>query len=541
MATRVGTFLDRYEIDAEIGRGAMGAVYRARDPKLDRTVAIKTVSLFGLEPDAEQEYRERFVVEARAAGRLSHGGIVTIFDVREEGETRAPYLVMEYIEGQSLQKLLSRENRTLPLSTTLYLIQEVAEALHYAHAQGVVHRDIKPANILIDADGHAKIADFGIAKLNQTDLTLPGQVLGSPAYMAPEQLSDEGVDARSDLFSLGVILYQMLTGHRPFQGNSTTTVCFKLVNHEPLPVSAFESKLPPELDTIVSRAIAKDPAQRYQSGMEMAADIQRFRETSGFVNRQIDWTARSLKRTTTNRHITDLAERGSAERADSVPATTCLITDSTLAHKENNATQSRGSWFPSTNGLAYALLAAAMGLATFFSLQHTKPELSGPKKMEPAVQQSSTSIHDDSRNKDRTTMKIPMLRANVSRPRAKVPVPPANIPVAAVPASATLLIEIDHHFIDARASVWLDNDLVYAHSLRGDSKRRALVFRKVEGHQFEAVRVPAGKHDVRVRIQSAADSYDQSKTIADASIGSSESMLRIVCGKKPGQLQLILE
>ena len=138
-------------------------------------------------------------------------------------------------------------------------------------------------------------------------------------------------------------------------------------------------------------------------------------------------------------------------------------------------------------------------------------------------------------------MKIPMLRAKVSRPRAKVPALPANIPVAAVPANATLLIEIDHHFIDARASVWLDNDLVYAHSLRGDSKRRRLVFRKVEGHQFEAVRVPAGKHDVRVRIQSAADSYDQSKTMADATIGSSESMLRIVCGKKPGQLQLILE
>src|ERR1700680_3916431 len=270
VATRVGTHLDRYEIEAELGRGAMGVVYRARDPKLDRTVAIKTVSISGLEPDAEREYRARFVIEAQAAGRLSHPGIVTIFDVREEAE---PYLVMEYIEGQSLQKLLSRENRTLPLNTTLRLIQEIAEALHYAHSQGVGHRDIKPANILVTPVGHPKIADFGVAKLNQTDLTLPGQVLGSPAYMAPEQLSDEGVDARSDLFSLGVILYYMLTGHRPFQGNSTTTVCFKLVNHEPLSVSAFESKLPPELDTIVSRAIAKDPEQRYQSGLAMASDI----------------------------------------------------------------------------------------------------------------------------------------------------------------------------------------------------------------------------------------------------------------------------
>src|ERR1700730_10947736 len=299
MTTRVGTHLDRYEIDAELGRGAMGVVYRARDLKLDRTVAIKTVSISALEPNAEREYRARFVIEAQAAGRLSHPGIVTIFDVREEAE---PYLVMEYIEGQSLQKLLSRENRTLPLSTTLRLIQEIADALHYAHAQGVVHRDIKPANILVDADGHAKIADFGIAKLNQTELTLPGQVLGSPAYMSPEQLSEGDVDGRSDLFSLGVILYAMLTGHRPFHGDSATTGCIKLVNHDPLPVSVFRSKLPPELDQIVSRAIAKDPAQRYQSGMEMAADIQRLRETSGFVNRQVDWTARSLKHNTTTRH-----------------------------------------------------------------------------------------------------------------------------------------------------------------------------------------------------------------------------------------------
>ena len=221
------------------------------------------------------------MVEAHAAGRFSHPGIVTIFDVREEPE---PYLVMEYVEGQSLQQLMGRDNRPLPLSTTLRLIQEVAEALHYAHAQGVVHRDIKPANILVTTDGHPKIADFGIAKLNQAELTMPGQVLGSPAFMAPEQLSEEGVDSRSDLFSLGVILYYMLTGYRPFQGNSTTTVCFKLVNHEPVPASALESKVPPELDKIVARAMAKDPAQRYQTGMAMAADIQAVRERSGFIH-----------------------------------------------------------------------------------------------------------------------------------------------------------------------------------------------------------------------------------------------------------------
>ena len=232
MVTRLDTNIGRYEIDAELGRGAMGAVYRGRDPRIDRTVAIKTMLLSGLEPSAEQEYRARFVVEAKAAGRLTHPGIVTIFDVGEP-DAETPYLVMEYVEGQSLDKLLVGENNQLPLNTALRIAQELAEALHYAHEQGVVHRDIKPANVLVTTDGHVKITDFGIAKLNQAQLTLPGHVLGSPAYMAPEQLNEEGVDGRSDLFSVGVILYSMLTGHRPFQGNSATTVCFKLVNHAP--------------------------------------------------------------------------------------------------------------------------------------------------------------------------------------------------------------------------------------------------------------------------------------------------------------------
>ncbi len=338
MATRVGTNLDRYAIDAELGRGAMGVVYRARDPKLGRTVAIKMVSTAGLDPEAEKEYRERFVVEANAAGRFSHPGIVTIFDVREEAE---PYLVMEYVEGQSLQQLMGRDNRPLPLSTTLRIIQEVAEALHYAHARGVVHRDIKPANILVTSDGHPKIADFGIAKLNQAELTMPGQILGSPAFMAPEQLSEDAVDSRSDLFSLGVILYYMLTGYRPFQGNSTTTVCFKLVNQEPVPASTLESKLPPELDQIVSRAMAKDPAQRYQTGMAMAADLQTLRERSGFVHSS-DLTEESLKGSAIPRYVRGRSaelsttddggsRRRVVERTKSQVATKCAKRDATTS------------------------------------------------------------------------------------------------------------------------------------------------------------------------------------------------------------------
>ena len=544
MATLVGTHLDRYEIDAELGRGAMGVVYRARDLKLDRTVAIKMISLFGLEPDAEQEYRKRFLVEARAAGRLSHAGIVTVFDVREDAETGTPYLVMEYIQGQSLQQLVSRENRTLPLSTTLRLIQEVAEALHYPHVQGVVHRDIEPANILVTPDGHPKIADFGIAKLNQTDLTLPGQVLGSSAFMAPEQLSDEGVDARSDLFSLGVILYYMLTGHRPFQGNSTATVCFKLVNHDPLPVSAFESKFTPELDNIVSRAIAKDPAQRYQTGMAMASDIQRLIETSGFANGdgKVDWKMRSLKRDAIPRYVSGCAEPRPTEHESAdqgLQPTARLTTESGGAIEDNKTGQTRRAWFSKTV-LVSGLLAIAMGFVAHWGLYRTKPEPSGPINTVPAVQQDSVGIVDDGHlNKEQPTAKQPRPRKKVSRTQAKAQLPPPKIPAAAVLANATLQIEIEHHFTTALASVWLDKVLVYTQSLQGDKTRRALLFRKVVGHQFEAIRVPMGKHEVRVRIQSASESYDQTRTIADALVRN-ESRLRIICGNKRSELQLTL-
>ena len=276
MNSRIEESLGRYLIEAEIGRGAMGVVYRARDPKIDRLVAIKTISLLGQEPEDEQEYRERFLQEARAAGRLSHPGIVTIFDAGEDPETHEPYLVMEYICGQSLQKVLADSGRKLPVEAALHYVLEIAEALDYAHAQGVVHRDLKPGNILITEDNHAKIADFGVARLNHAVVTHSGQIFGSPAYMAPEQLTKGQADARSDLFSVGVMLYSMLTGFRPFQGNSAETVCFKVMNVDPVPVTTFQAGIHPDLDRIVERSMAKDPDERYQRGAEFARDIREF-------------------------------------------------------------------------------------------------------------------------------------------------------------------------------------------------------------------------------------------------------------------------
>jgi serine/threonine-protein kinase len=272
METRWGKRFGRYEIVAELGHGAMGVVYKARDPKIDRFVAVKTINLLGHVPEEQHEYRERFFREAQAAGRLLHPGIVTIFDVGDDPDTQGPYLVMEYVAGVPLNGMLS-EGVPIPLPSALKLTQQIAEALDCAHAQNIVHRDIKPANIMVTAEGQAKITDFGVAKLNLTHVTMPGRVFGTPAYMSPEQLEGGEVDGRSDIFSLGVILYSMVTGYRPFQGNSVMTVCFKVANREPMAPTLLDPNLPPELDAVIARAMAKNPSDRYQRAMELALDL----------------------------------------------------------------------------------------------------------------------------------------------------------------------------------------------------------------------------------------------------------------------------
>ena len=266
--------LGRYEIVAELGRGAMGAVFRARDPKIDRTVAIKTISISTSSKHDAEHYRQRFFREAQAAGRLSHPGIVTIYDVGEDETTQTPFIVMECVEGNSLDRLVAATQvGKLPRDIAIRLVQQIAEALDYAHKQGIVHRDIKPANIMVTAERQPKIADFGIAKLAMAETTLPGHVVGTPAYMSPEQLNGKAVDGRSDLFSLGVITYWLLTGVKPFDGDTLTEICVQVVTKEPAPPSEVTSSLNGDFDYVLSRALAKDPATRYQNGSELAADM----------------------------------------------------------------------------------------------------------------------------------------------------------------------------------------------------------------------------------------------------------------------------
>ena len=266
----------RYEIVGELGRGAMGIVYKAVDPVIGRTVAVKTIRLSeegtGL---SRPELLTRFQTEARAAGLLTHPNIVVVFDAGEEDGLY--YITMELVEGKSLQALLDG-GHAFPLPRTLRIMEQTCSALQFAHERNVVHRDIKPANLMLTADDTVKITDFGTAKILQFGtMQQTSHVMGTPSYMSPEQVKGRAVDGRSDIFSLGVLLYEMITGEKPFPGQNITTVIYKIVNEDPVPPRQIDPSLHAGISAVVMRALAKEPENRYQSCREMLEDLKNYR------------------------------------------------------------------------------------------------------------------------------------------------------------------------------------------------------------------------------------------------------------------------
>src|SRR5712675_1264996 len=269
--------LGRYEIVAELGKGAMGVVYRANDPMLNRMVAIKTINTEEAGHEGMAEYEARFYTEAKAAGGLNHPNIIIIYDIGKSGHL--VYMAMEYIEGRELRELLA-QGQPLPAVQAVDVAAQVAEGLAYAHQHQVVHRDIKPANIMITPEGRAKIADFGIARMRSSETrTQTGVILGSPKYLSPEQVVGKRADHRSDVFSLGVILYQCLTGGTPFNGDGVSALMYQITNHNPPPPSTLNPQVPVMLDYILAKALAKSIDERYQSSGDFAADLRECRKT----------------------------------------------------------------------------------------------------------------------------------------------------------------------------------------------------------------------------------------------------------------------
>jgi serine/threonine-protein kinase len=265
--------LGRYEIEKELGKGAMGVVYLGRDPKINRVVAIKTMALSQeFEPDELEDVKERFFREAETAGRLNHPNIVTMFDAGEEHDLA--YIAMEFLKGKDLV-FCAKPDNLLPLPKVMSIVARVADALSYAHQFNVVHRDIKPANIMFEpASDQVKVTDFGIARITDSSKTKTGMVLGTPSFMSPEQLAGKKIDGRSDLFSLGVMLYQLSCGKLPFEGDSMAQLMFKIANEPHPDIRSFKPDLPDCLLAIIDKALTKDPDVRYQTGAEFAQDIR---------------------------------------------------------------------------------------------------------------------------------------------------------------------------------------------------------------------------------------------------------------------------
>jgi len=263
--------IGRYEIQKELGRGAMGVVYLGKDPKINRLVAIKTVRFEEVDPDLLDETKKRFFREAEAAGTLSHPNIVTIYDVGEEEDLA--YVAMELLEGSDLTPYIKKD-KLLAVKDLLKIIGSVAEGLAFAHEKGIVHRDIKPANIMLLKDGTVKIADFGIARITTSSATQTGTVLGTPSYMSPEQVAGQKVDGRSDLFSLGVAMYELLCGKKPFTGESIAALMYAIANKPPVLITEIDPNIPQCCAYIAHRLMTKDLTKRYQNAREVVEHVK---------------------------------------------------------------------------------------------------------------------------------------------------------------------------------------------------------------------------------------------------------------------------
>ncbi|MGB8953200.1 MAG: protein kinase [Candidatus Aminicenantales bacterium] len=386
--------IGKYTIVGEIGKGAMGIVYKAIDPYIGRTVAIKTIRFDVVgQRFAMEEAQTRFMREARSAGNLSHPNIVTIYEVGEdEGLT---YIAMEYIDGQSLEDFIA-SRRKFSLEEIINLIRLIGDALECAHQKGIIHRDVKPGNILIDSDGRPYIVDFGIARLSSSTMTQANMVMGTPFYMSPEQISGKTVDSRSDIFSLGGILYELITRHKPFPGDTVTTVIYRIINEDPTPVRSFQKDLPEGLEYVVRKALAKSPESRYQSCREFIEDLRNYPRLTQKAREEMKKAA---------------AKKEPAREAKKVEK----------EEKKAKEARSRRKHRPVFISLAF-LAAAAAGVFLFIILPSLKK--GPPPRVALAEPQASAAVPAEKFSEQKIDEREPTIRnSSQSRPRTEEPVP----------------------------------------------------------------------------------------------------------------------
>ncbi|MGA3373253.1 MAG: serine/threonine-protein kinase [Terracidiphilus sp.] len=477
--------IGRYEIIDELGQGAMGSVFRARDPAMNRIVALKTVLAVALASEQGAEYRQRFYREARAAGALAHPGIVAVFDVGED--EGVPFLVMEFVRGHTLDFAMKKGERA-SLERVCEIGEQIAEALGYAHRNGVVHRDIKPANILLtsrEAYGaeRPKITDFGVAKLVSQGITTTGQMLGTPAFMSPEQFTGVPIDGRADLFSLGVILYWMATGEQPFPGETMTAVSYKIVHTEPVPPAKLNPAVPLQLESVILKCLAKNPANRYQTGEELAQALAQLR--SGGKVASLQATAPLARGT--GRASEETLDTNPKSGPNSVPAVeiTAMENPPMAAAPEGK----RGALL-----IAAAALLAVIAVGSGYLLPHRHRSAQAPT---PAATASRQPV----------TPQTPALEAVPEAAQAPTGKPSAaSAPAPALaPHSSSSSVAFDPKTLDPRhnARLKLELDHFPAGAAFSIEMNRKIYFKGSVSNKadYESLFVPPGVQEFRVTIR----------------------------------------
>ncbi len=582
--------IGRYKILDTLGEGAMGVVYKARDPKFGRIVALKAIRSGEVLPEGEKaEFFKRFSREAHAAGSLSHPSIVKIFDTDRDSRREISYITMEYVEGKSLEDLF-HENGPFSADQALVIAIQAAKGLGYAHKREVVHRDIKPANILLNIDGTVRITDFGIAKVSASTLTTSGQFLGTPSYMSPEQVLGDEADGRSDLFSLTIVLYQLVTGELPFPGNNITTIAYKIVNTDPPPPTHINCHLADGFDSLIARGMARNPADRFQTADEMITELKA-------LYRQDAPDGVSTAQTVQQRDQSGQ----STVVADSAP--TVAVPETVVARgtrQQPNLTVSVSDTpsipsVPNRTSISQVLLGAVSGLSVlllsfFFIYPLLVSSSDEPLSAPPAAPRQQIVNRYD----------LTMLTADSSPAAnavefaADIPLPdlPDEIPAPArtagdghglstdrqstevqdpteslgeksqdvidgensamvVPDSSpagTLNLVLRHPFVAGRLVVFADNQPVYESEL-GQMDGEGSTFKKnlkvlgrklkLASHQAEGIRIPVGLHQIEVEVVRPDGSVLPRAGLAANFVAGGENCLSILCSrKKSKKLQL---
>ena len=454
--------IGRYRVVKELGRGMMGVVYLAHDPDLGRDIALKVIQYPGGATKEDQEsYEERFFAEARSAARLNHPNILVVHDVSRDTASGSPFMALQFVPGVTLEKLL-KERKRLDPQEAVKIARGVAEALHHAHSQGVVHRDIKPANIMILPSGDPMIMDFGIAKMETSRMTATGQFVGTPLYMSPEQAMVQPVDGRSDIFSVGSVLYEMLTGIPAFQGESITKILLQLIHQEPAPPSTVVDSVPAFIDHVITRCLAKDPSHRYQSAQDLADDLRDILEIK---------PPRSLA--TASNPLSPLVSTSPQNKPGWIARTLSDQEVSSWTTETFAIPRSRPKDLPPRPDRTLEI-AVTLGVVALLAIFWMVVNLS----------------------KDAPLTALPPPIALIATPTPLADTTPSPSPL--VPAEVT--VEFEHGLKSGILRIFVDDEAVSRTNLGAKVTRRIIGIPFRKGRVTENIEVPPGKHTIRVQV-----------------------------------------